>query len=367
MTKLWRSRWIFCLSLLLFFSGRGFAEERPMRSLFVSVIQDPPVLSSRQAIDNLILFSKKAQVRELFVQVYRENKAWFPSSVGDSAPYEACLKSVGEDPLALLIRKAHAEGIEVHAWVNLMSLGSNQSAPLLKKYGATILTRNLEPKKSLKDYKIDNQFFLDPGDPRVRKEIVKMIGEIVSTYHELDGIQLDYIRYPDWKPAYGYNAKNVERYKAMFNTQKINPKSQQWQQWKRDQVTTLVREIAARARKLHPGIRVSTTGLVSYTRANWEAYQDWRHWVREGLIDFVTLMCYAHEDTPRYQRYIQDAQRQLGDLTKANIAVGSYRLLDQPQVFDDQWDICEETAVRSCAVFHYGDLLQNPVLARSLK
>jgi len=121
------------LSAALFFPALAKCQENApgRRALFVSVIQDPPVLSSRQDIKKLVDFAKRARVQLLFVQIYRANKSWFASKVADSEPYETCLKSVSEDPLGLLIEEAHASGIQVHAWLNLMSLSANEKAPLL--------------------------------------------------------------------------------------------------------------------------------------------------------------------------------------------------------------------------------------------
>jgi len=131
----------FLLGLLLIFPVLVKCEpfkppaEGSGRALFVSLIQNPPTLSNREAIVQLVDFSKKAHVKVLFVQIYRANQAWFPSQVGDTASYEAALKALGEDPFAFLVREAHEAGIEVHAWLNLLSLSTNENAPLLKSTG----------------------------------------------------------------------------------------------------------------------------------------------------------------------------------------------------------------------------------------
>lgn len=356
---------LLCLPVI-FCPSVSFSRSAPERAMFISVIQNPPVLSSREEIRELILFSKRSGVTTLFVQVYRENKAWFPSAAADSSPYQDAFKKVSEDPLDLLIRQAHAEGIQVHAWLNLLSLSANHKAPILKKYGPGILTRNLKEKRSIEDYKIDNQFFLEAGDLRVRRELEKIVGEVVSRYPSLDGIQFDYIRYPDWHPAYGYNQMNVARFKKATGEEHIQEKSEKWSQWKKDQVTALVRELSRKARALHPGMTVSTTGLVPYSRASLEAFQDWRYWVQSGLIDFVTLMCYTHEDTARFKRCIADGDKKIGSLKKVNIAVGPYALLKSPEIFKEQWEICEDSGARACVVFHYGNLLENPALKEPL-
>ncbi|MFA6599912.1 MAG: family 10 glycosylhydrolase [Candidatus Omnitrophota bacterium] len=337
----------------------------PRRGLFITVLQDPQVLSSREAIDKLIGFAKKARIQTLFFQIYRANKAWFPSKIGDSKPYEDCLKEVGEDPFALLIRRAHDEGIEVHAWLNLLSLSKNLDAPLLKKYGPDILTRNRREKKKIEDYKIDNQYFLEPGDPRIRQDLTALVGEILTAYPALDGIQFDYIRYPDQHPPYGYTEANLSRFKEATGLTEVEEDSPSWKKWKRDQVTSLLELLAQTSRKLHPGIQVSATGCMSYSRAYHEAFQDWASWLTSGIVDFVTMMSYSSH-TSTLGKYILDAKKHTGSLERVNIGIGAYELVRRPETFLQQLEVCEKAQGRACAVFHYESTLDNPRLADAL-
>ena len=335
------------------------------RGLFVSLIQDPPTLSNREAIMKLIEFSKKARIKILFVQIYRANQAWFPSKVGDPALYEAALKTVGEDPFALLIREAHGAGIEVYAWLNMLSLSANEDAPLLKKYGPDILTRNPEEKKTLADYKIDSQYFLEPGDMRVREELIALVEEIVRTYPYLDGVLFDYIRYPDSHPRYGYTPINMDRFKRSTGLKKIREGSRAWSDWKRAQVTELLKLLVQKARTVRSDIHVSATGCMSYTRALHEAFQDWPLWIHSGLVDFVTVMNYS-PDPAEYEQWIGDAKDKVSDRTRLYSGVGAYKLVHSPEVFEKEFRSCEGSGIGLCAVFHYGSLLENPVLEKPL-
>jgi uncharacterized lipoprotein YddW (UPF0748 family) len=355
---------LFCLLMVLPCSLWA-GDVPPSRGLFVSLIQDPPALSSREAMMKLVGFAKKAGIKILFVQIYRANQAWFPSKVGDSAPYEAALKTLGEDPFALLIREAHAEGIEVHAWLNMLSLGANENAPLLKKYGSGILTRNPEEKKTLADYKIDSQYFLEPGDTRVRGELVSMVSEVVRTYPELDGVQFDYIRYPDSHPRYGFTKINMDRFKRSTGLARIKEGSRAWTDWKRAQVTELLGFLVKEARSIRPKIRVSATGCMSYARALHEAFQDWPSWVNKGLVDFVTVMNYS-ADPEEYARWNSVALGKVSAPGKLYFGVPAYKLVKTPEVFRTEWRSCETSGAALCAVFHFGSVLENPVLERPL-
>ncbi len=363
--------WFYLLCLLFIFETPAKPEPLTVnppnttRGLFVSVIQDLPVLSSRKEITRLVDFSKKAHVQTLFVQIYRANKAWFPSKIADSAPYEASLKSVLEDPFALLIKEAHASGIEVHAWINLLSLSGNADAQLLKKYGTEVLTKNLKEKKTLEDYKIDNQYFLEPGDLKVREELSNIVEEILHTYPALDGIQFDYIRYPDKNPAYGYTKMNVDRFKQATGLNAIDEDSKVWKDWKRDQVTGLLELLVKQTRMIRPNIQISTTGCMPYSRAYHEAFQDWPSWLEHHLVDFVTIMSYVHKPD-EFQKYILDAKKKVSDFSKVNIAIGAYALERSPEAFKRQFELCEKAGGRACVILHYGSLLKDPALTSPL-
>lgn len=341
------------------------AGEEPRRCLYVSVIQDPPVLSSRRAITDLIVFARKARIGALFVQVYRANQAWFPSTHADAGPYTSCVSSVAGDPLAFLIDEAHAAGIEVHAWMNLLSLSANGDAPLLKKYGPGILTRNRDLKGSLEEYKIDSQYFLEPGDPLVRSELADIVEEVLRTYPGLDGIQFDYIRYPDRHPAYGYTDSNVSRYLDATGLVEVTEGSVLWEQWKRDQVTGLLEQLVARTRAIRPAIRISTTGCAPYARAYLEAFQDWPSWLERGLVDFVTVMAYA-TDTARFGRYLAEVKKHAPDLGKVAIAIGAYEMAGSPETLSEEYSMSVQAGARMCVFFHYGSLAGDPALGNVL-
>ena len=361
--KLWNMVLLFCL--MCAFPHVVRAEEPFPRGLFVTVLQEPPVLSSAKDINGLVDFAKKAHIKTLFVQIYRGNQTWFPSSVGDQAPYDQAFRILGEDPFALLIRNAHAQGIEVHAWINVLSLGKNNRCPLLKKYGVEILTRSMAKKKSLADYKIDNQYFLEPGDPRVGDELSTLLQEILTTYPELDGLQFDYIRYPDKNPAYGYSPMNVDRFKKATGQESIDDGSKLWKDWKRSQVTSLLEKLVKKARSIRPQIQVSTTGCMPYTRAYDEAFQDWASWISRGIVDFVTTMSYA-PTSDEFGKYIFEAINKSSDFKKVNTAIGAYELMETPKIFAEQFHLCEAANGKSCVIFHYGSLVTAPALANFL-
>jgi len=355
------ARSVFFLLCVLFVQSAWAAVKT---DLLVTTLQDPQILSSREEIDRLIGFSRLSNIDTLHIQIYRADKAWFPSKLADDTPYKQFSKDIGEDPFALLIRKAHRSGIKVFAWLNLLSLSKNAQAPILQKYGVDILTRNQEPKNSLGDYLIDNQYFLEPGDLRVREELSGIVKEILRVYPDLDGILFDYIRYPDVHPFYGYTEMNMRRFKKETGVKTIE-ENQLWKNWKRDQVTDLLKGLVESARKIRPDITLATTGCVSHSRAYNEAFQDWPLWINTGLTDFVMVMAYP-KDAEEYQKYISEAKTRTDDLRKLHFAVAAYKLTGSPEEFTRHLRVCKSSGAAACVIFHYGSLLDAPAMTKTL-
>ena len=81
-----------------------------------------------------------------------------------------------------------------------------------------------------------------------------------------------------------------------------------WSQWRRDQVTNIVRRIYLNAIDRKPSLKVSTANIVfgggpsseaawTSAEAYWRVYQDWRAWTQEGIIDLAIPMNYKAEPT----------------------------------------------------------------------
>lgn len=353
------------LALGIFTTNRGWCDENSSSGLLVSVIQQPFVFSSREAMTDLVDFAQRAHIKNLYIQIYRSNIAWFPSKITDASPYETFVKKLSEDPLSFLIEKAHAAGIKVYAWLNMLTLNENKKATILKKYGPEILTRNLKPKKKLEDYKIDDQYFLEPGDPRVREELINIVEEIVRTYPKLDGLLFDYIRYPDPTANFGYTPINMKRFKKATGLKTVERKSDAWKNWKRTQVTEFLEMLIKRAHAIRPELHIAATGCMPYARAYAEAFQDWPMWLDRGLVEFVVMMNYS-PDPKEFKEWTVEIKPKITDFSKVKIGVGAYKLMRLPQDFKEEWETCSALGAGECVVFHYGSLQESPGLKKVL-
>jgi uncharacterized lipoprotein YddW (UPF0748 family) len=288
--------------------------------------------------------AKAAKANAIFVQVRRRGDSWYLNSLepmGDRVPIQP-----GFDPLQDIINVAHAEGIEVHAFVIMSAIwgrapnlfppenpnhafnlhgGFNAATNTIVPGPNNWLTRTLLPDSgtaiAYQGHRFGNDFWIDFGHPDAAKYTVDVLNHLVQNY-DIDGLHLDRIRYPDISISgqtpstgtnIGYNTTNVERFQRHFNiplgSPPPAPNNPQWNQWRRDQVSNIVRRVYLNAVAIKPQLKISaaliafggigsTEAAWNSAEANWRVYQDWRAWTEEGIIDIAMPMVYKGEHVP---------------------------------------------------------------------
>ncbi len=273
------------------------------------------VLEDPNRIPRLIQDANAQQATDLFVQIYRGGRAWFASEYADDAPHQKIIARWGESTLPQLIAAAHAEGIRVHAWFNVLNVAVNRDAPIIRAIGPQAVHVDREG-RSLLDYpKNDVPFpdrlrirlgtpgiWLDPAVPGVIEYLEAIVDELVKAAPELDGFHLDFIRHPISLPfapgtrfkgglEFGFGVDSKRRYKETTG-QNYAP-GEDWDRFRREAVDETVRRLGARIPE--PWL-YSAAVLPWADRAYLVAMQDWRGWLREDSIDFAVPMVYSRDD-----------------------------------------------------------------------
>ena len=300
---------IFIFILLLDARSQGQSPTpRQLRAFWVDAVPGHNGLKTPAQIDQVITDAKRCNLNALFIQVWRQGGALFLKT--NQPRYQDATLQADFDALQYAIDKAHAERIEVHAWINACSIWSGTTAPFDPNHAFNLHGTG----KTWRDYWLSRTdtgaessadgYFLDPGNPAVAEFLAQLYLSVVQNY-EVDGIHFDFIRYPgrEW----GYNPISVERFNKIYNRTGTPAKNDpQWMQWRRDQVTTLVRRVYLSAIQLKPRLKVSAAtiafGSGPTTESAWQntdayssVFQDWRAWTEEGIIDFPVVMNYDRE------------------------------------------------------------------------
>ena len=269
-------------------------------------------------IDDVIAQTQALHLNAIVAQVVRRgdcfcNRALAPRTDQpgvDPAPF---------DPLDTLINKAHQNGIEVHAWVIATAVWRGSTPPPqpnhpFNLHGTSAAgSANWLTKRSDGVQQISTDWVLDPGHPDAAQWIVDNALSIVRNY-AVDGINLDRIRYPDNNlgtnvPSWGYNDTAVAHFQAATGRTDLPTNSDaQWTQWRRDQITSIVRKIYVESFAIRPSVRVSADTIAygygpqhgtgwTGTRTYAEVLQDWDGWMREGILDTNIVMDYKRQLT----------------------------------------------------------------------
>lgn len=279
--------------LIALAAGTAHAAEPEFRAIQIHHWIDGGL--SPEQIDETIKWAKQANINVLQFQVRRVGDAYYNSA------YEPRATNIqgdaGFDPLGYIIKKGHANGMQVHAWINTYRTWTGTNAPADPKHVV-----NQHPEWLSKDIKgaVSNgrETYLDPGAAGVRKYLVKIVADILGKY-DVDGIMLDYIRYPGRK--YGYSAAALAAFNAKNgSTGKPEEADEKWCQWRRDRVTETVRAINKEITRLKPWVTLSAATVpwggcpddFKKTDAYGYVFQDWRLWMEQGIIDVNMPMNY---------------------------------------------------------------------------
>jgi uncharacterized lipoprotein YddW (UPF0748 family) len=229
----------------------------------------------------------------LLVQVrYRGDAAYVPnkhdSSFSNPEKKYFAISDTLFDPLEYMISEADKREMEVHAWFSTFVITGHD---LTKLDSSHVYFRHPEWITSQFDtqsmhYQDDMGAFLDPGIPAVQDYTLNVILDVVTNY-DLDGIQLDYIRYPG--TYYGFNELAKQTFKAEVKYQDAIS----WQQWKLDQVTRFVAKVSQFAKEISPEIQISAAVFPNVDNAREIYSQDWLFWLGKGYIDKAYTMSYT--------------------------------------------------------------------------
>ena len=228
-------------------------------------------------------------INTVFFQTRVRGSVVYPSKI---EPWDVALtgrydKDPGYDPLAFAVEECHRRGMELHAWVVAIPCFKTAQA---HKVGKKSLIKT-HP-KLLKKH--GDQYYMDPGLPGVAEYISSICTEIVSNY-DVDGIHLDYIRYPE-------KAENF----ADGATYRKYGKKQNKGDWRRANVTRVVRTIHDDVKKIKPWVRMSCSpvgkhaDVSRFSAKGWSAwgtvYQEAQAWLEHGLMDMLCPMMYFKDD-----------------------------------------------------------------------
>lgn len=239
------------------------------------------------------------------------------------------------DPLAYFVEKAHARGLQLHAYVNVYPVadrttGNNCPPPpmvsptplyylLQSSHGTTDGKLNGAQWTTLDQISCGEYLLASPASTLFRAHLKAVVADLVNRY-DIDGIHLDRVRYA------GRNTSCDPVSEAAYGAPCFTSGSPSYEDWQREQVNTLVREVYQEV-IVPAGRRIWLTAAVWHTyKDKWgwgysqgysDYYQDSQAWVKGGYIDAISPMIYSdNPQTFRLERWrilVADFQINRGD------------------------------------------------------
>ena len=228
----------------------------------------------KEANFNTVLFQTRLRGDVIYPSVYETFAESLSGKTG---------RNPGYDPLKFAIEECHKRGMEIHAWMVCIPAGNDRQVRLLGK-------QSVVKKKPTMCIHFKRAWYLDPGNPETAKYLAAIAKEITMNY-DIDGIHLDYIRYPE-------NGENFPDGKTF----RKYGKGKNLTQWRRDNITSIVREIYNDVKIIKPWVKVSSAPVGKYndtrrySSKGWNAYnavyQDTKLWMETGIHDAIFPMMY---------------------------------------------------------------------------
>jgi uncharacterized lipoprotein YddW (UPF0748 family) len=267
------------------------------------------IVQSQSEADLAKVFDRMARagINLVFFETVNAGYTLYPSQV---APEQNPMTK-GWDPLKAAVKLAKERGMEIHAWVWTFATANqghnvvigqprNYLGPVLSRHPDWMITNKQgQPFDYGREYK---KAFLDPANPEVQDYLSRLFREIVTNY-DVDGIHLDYIRYPFQDPktqeTSGYGKSSRWLFKEMTGVDPIElyPNHPLWNRWTNFRVRhvdNFVASVSQQLKQLRPDLSVSVAVFpLKRPERLYRLQQNWEEWGQNNWVDMIFLMTYA--------------------------------------------------------------------------
>ena len=347
-------------------------------------------LTSPAAIATMVSSARAGGFNTLLVQVRGRGDAYFQKGLEPKPP--SLDAQPGFDPLAATIARAHDAGLQVHAWINVNLVANTGELPAARGHVVfrhpewLMVPRALAGELAAVDPKSPGYLgrlarfvrgqsneieglYLSPATPVAAAYTTGIIRDIVERY-DLDGIHLDYIRYP--REDFDYSAGALAAFRASLvaelnvaDRQRYDARAaagepaiytqaypQRWRAFRVERLTALLTAIRQAVKLVRPDAIVSAAVVPDAAEAAERRLQDWRGWAESGLVDVICPMAYT-PDPAMFAAQISSA-REIAGTRPLWAGIGAYRL--SPAQIAENVHAARRIGVGGVILFSYDSL-----------
>jgi uncharacterized lipoprotein YddW (UPF0748 family) len=229
------------------------------------------------------------------------------------------------DLLQAYIDACHELEMELHLWLPIYYVGDSGSEnlrySLATKKPEWLSVSNTGKYSHQVNQELGGLMMLDPSNEEASNYLLNTYKYILETY-DVDGFQLDYIRYYDRGSDYdmGYTKEALDAFEAKYGVRpQYDVKASYWNDWVQFRCD-YINNFVARVRKLidetRPGVLLGADVVPDPTKGVTHNYQNYFNWLENGWLDILFPMAYGYG----YEQDILNQTIRCGD--KAFIATG---------------------------------------------
>jgi uncharacterized lipoprotein YddW (UPF0748 family) len=356
-------------------------------------------LASPATVAEMVRAADASGFNTLVVQVRGRGDAYYRSTL-EPRPTELVIRP-DFDPLAEVLALAKPAGIKVHAWINVNLVSSAADLPASRQH---VIYRHPEWLMVPRDLAEDMRS-TDPRSPeylgrlarwtRANLETVEglytsplhaeaaahvaSIASDIARRYPVDGIHLDYLRFPN--ADFDYSPAAVQQFTALLRPQLTVPERERlderdaldslaypnmfperWQTFRRSRMTGLLMRVRTAVKAINDRVVISAAVQPDVEVAATSRMQDWRTWLDQGLIDVLCPMAYT-PDVELFGRQIAAARTFAGE-RPVWAGVAAYRL--SPTATLQHIDVARRRQAAGIILFSYDALVTPPNSVTSL-
>ncbi len=271
-------------------------------------------------------------------------------------------KDPGFDPLEVALQAAHGRGLKLHAWFNVMPGWRGEADPaderqLLRARPGWFIrdaAGRLPPRG-------DGSYLgLNPCLPEVREYLASLCRELVLQYPGLDGLHLDYVRFPeiasqdDSGVRWPGDLRTLQEWSEQRDPPSPATDPAGFAQFQRDCVTKTVAAIADAVQAVSGrSVQLTAAVFADPKTARHKVRQDWPTWAQRGLVDGLMPMNYTDDNELFTQRTRTAIAHSAG--VPVIPGIGLYKLRGGPQAALQQVE-ARDAGAAGVAVFGYREM-----------
>ena len=348
-------------------------------------------LASPASVRTLVQSARNNGFNTLLVQVRGRGDAYYQPRLEPRAA-ELSRQPESFDPLAAVLEEARHARLKVHAWVNVNLVSSAVALPGAREHLVyrhpdwLMVPRELAQELAAVDP--DSPAYLgklarwtrtqtagveglytSPIAAGAVEHTVAVVRDLARRY-PVDGVHLDYARYPTER--FDYSRTAIRGFTAAIRpslTAAVRQRTDalarddlfaypdafpaEWRRFRVDRMSALVRRLRDAVKQERPDAAVTAAAKADVQEALDHRLQDWASWLDEGLIDAICPMAYAPE-AARFAEHIA-AARQIAGPRAVWAGIGAYRLTPTQTV--DNIRTARKLGAAGIVLFSYDSLI----------